>query len=71
MIYLITDGAEANGLEYFEWIIGTDNKILVQHKGHVMGNSSLIELLRTKSIGALSTLCFINYFCVYHKTKIN
>ena len=70
LIYLVLDRGEENGLGYFGYVIATDNKILIKHRGHAAGNPSLIESLRTKSVGALSILCFILRFCEFHEISI-
>ena len=66
----MSDGGEENKLGYFQWVIATENELLIKHKGHAAGNPSLIKSLRTKSIGAISIFCFILRFCEFYEINL-
>eukprot|EP00957_Ditylum_brightwellii_P067938 5157657-Ditylum_brightwellii.AAC.1 len=46
-------------------------EVIDHHKGHAQGSPTLIEFLRTESIGALPLLCFLVHFCKYHRIAMN
>ena len=69
-LYLVSDGGEENGLGYFGWVIASETEILVKHKGHAAGNPSLIESLRTESVGALSIISYILRLCEFYEIQL-
>eukprot|EP00957_Ditylum_brightwellii_P189605 14432633-Ditylum_brightwellii.AAC.2 len=70
-LFLVSDGGAESSFSYFGWVFGTYMDFIIQHKGHAQGNQTLIESLRTESIGALSLLCFLVHFCKYHCIAMN
>ena len=69
-IYLVSDGGEENGLGYFGWVIASETEILVKHKGHAAGNPSLVESLRTKSVGVLSIISYILRLYEFYEIRL-
>eukprot|EP00957_Ditylum_brightwellii_P119146 9088491-Ditylum_brightwellii.AAC.1 len=55
-IYLVTDGGSYQEIGYFGWSIATESNILLIGFGHVQGNPSLQESLRTEETSHLSLL---------------
>ena len=63
----MSDGGEENRLEYYEWVIATNDKILVKHKGQAAENHKLIKSLRTESEEVPLLVYYIYRLCEFYE----
>eukprot|EP00957_Ditylum_brightwellii_P089891 6845803-Ditylum_brightwellii.AAC.1 len=67
-LYYVSDGGANDSIGYFEWLIATDTKILIEGNGQVLVKESLTESLQAETYGEIALFLFLQHFHIFKNT---